>query len=137
MMKRGRKKGKWQAVKLNVQPITNITYFVDTKLDFSEATTYIVSAISTARNQNRQIICPSRKPAVLQYRSIPRQTPEGNISIGYGINWFEFYFVLVALTPYKIASSSTLILISASFLNLIQYPVTLALPKVVPNVWAR
>ncbi len=43
----------------------------------------------------------------------------------------------VASTPYRTAASSISIFISFSVLNLMQYPVTLALPIFFPYVWAK
>ncbi len=43
----------------------------------------------------------------------------------------------LALTPYRIASSSTSVFISFRVLNLMQYPLTLALPIFSPYVWAK
>src|ERR1039457_1103563 len=45
--------------------------------------------------------------------------------------------MLVCSIPYCIAALSTSIFISVSVLNLMQYPVTLALPSSCPNVWVR
>jgi hypothetical protein len=40
-------------------------------------------------------------------------------------------------TPYRIAASSISMFISFSVLNLMQYPLTLALPSSFPYVWAK
>src|SRR5215471_9016917 len=43
----------------------------------------------------------------------------------------------VNVTPHRIAASSISMFISSRVLNLMQYPVTLALPSSFPYVWAK
>lgn len=70
--------GKGKAVKLNTQPLTAGTNFIDTKADLTQATAYTVKAILNGKETggSKPFVIPANAP-VRQYRSISLQTPSG------------------------------------------------------------
>lgn len=70
--------GSGKAVKLNSQPMTAGTNFIDTKADLSQITTYTIKAIVNGKEtgDSKPFILPANAP-VQQFLSIPLQTPAG------------------------------------------------------------
>ncbi len=70
--------GSVKPVKLNEQPIANLTFFVDDKADLSKPNTYFVRPILKKKEQDRSAGFTLRADSpVRQYLSIPLQTPRG------------------------------------------------------------
>ena len=67
-----------QAVKLNHQPIADVTNFVDEKADLTKANSYFVRPVLNRKEQeaSKAFTLPANAPA-RQYLSIPLQTPQG------------------------------------------------------------
>jgi rhamnogalacturonan endolyase len=82
-----RKTGERPVVKLNNQPITQSTNFVDAKVDFSLANTYLVKAVINGVEQiaSKSYILAINAPSK-QYLNIPLKTPIGyapnDLSVG-------------------------------------------------------
>ena len=70
--------GSGKPVKLNAQPLTAGTNFIDTKADLTQTTAYMVNAIVNGRETSgsKPFMMPANAP-VRQYLSIPLQTPTG------------------------------------------------------------
>ena len=67
-----------KAVKLNHQPIADVTSFVDEKADLTKSNSYFVRPVLNRREQeaSKAFTLPANAPA-RQYLSIPLQTPQG------------------------------------------------------------
>ncbi|MDB5193717.1 MAG: hypothetical protein JWQ96_3280 [Segetibacter sp.] len=70
--------GSGKAVKLNGQPLTKGTNFIDTKSDSTQSNTYTVKAVVSGKETSgsKPFIIPANAP-VRQYLSIPLQTATG------------------------------------------------------------
>jgi rhamnogalacturonan endolyase len=69
--------GNSKAIKLNTQPLTKGTNFIDTKFDSSQSNSYLVKAILNGKEiAGKPFLLPAHAP-VRQYLSIPVQTPAG------------------------------------------------------------
>ena len=70
--------GSGKTVKLNAQPLTKGTNFIDTKFDSTQSNIYIVKAVVNGKETaaGKPFIIPANAP-VRQYLSIPLQTPKG------------------------------------------------------------
>jgi rhamnogalacturonan endolyase len=70
--------GSGKAVKLNAQPLTAGTNFIDTKANSTQSNAYSVKAIVSGKETvgSKPFIIPANAP-VRQYLSIPLQTPTG------------------------------------------------------------
>ncbi|WP_165501739.1 rhamnogalacturonan lyase [Pedobacter frigiditerrae] len=73
-----RKAGEKTAFKLNKQPITESTNYLDTKVDFSTANTYFIKAVINGIEQqaSKSFVLPVNAPSQ-QYLDIPLRTPVG------------------------------------------------------------
>ncbi|MEI6950457.1 rhamnogalacturonan lyase [Paraflavisolibacter sp. H34] len=73
-----RTSGGGKPVKLNAQPLTAGTNFIDTKADLTQTTAYTVTPIEKGRETGgtKPFMLPANAP-VRQYLSIPLQTPTG------------------------------------------------------------
>ncbi|HKQ73298.1 MAG TPA: rhamnogalacturonan lyase [Blastocatellia bacterium] len=65
-------------IKLNAKPLTEVTSFVDEKVDLTKAVSYFVRSIINGREResSKSFTLPANAP-VRQYLSIPLQTPQG------------------------------------------------------------
>ena len=95
------------------------------------------SLASLACEQGRQRLASRCRSKSEQPLSRIRQGGRVRCSLIHEQGQFEIYFLPEASSPYRIAASSRGRFISFSFLNLMQYPVTLAFPSVFPYVPAR
>ncbi|RDV17207.1 hypothetical protein DXT99_01495 [Pontibacter diazotrophicus] len=70
--------GTEKPVKLNPQPITGGTNFIDTKADFTQNTAYTVKTLVKGKETagSKPFVVPANAP-VAQYLSIPLKTPAG------------------------------------------------------------
>ncbi|MBC8125746.1 MAG: hypothetical protein H8M99_01175, partial [Gloeobacteraceae cyanobacterium ES-bin-144] len=73
-----RSTGPGKAVKLNNQPITDVTNFVDEKAALAKSNSYFIRPVSNQREQeaSKAFTLPAHAP-VGQYLSLPLQTPQG------------------------------------------------------------
>jgi len=82
-----RTSGNGAPVKLNAQPITQSTNYVDTKVDITKTTTYMVKAVLNGQEQeaSKPFVLAANAP-VQQYLNIHLQTPKGyspnDVSVG-------------------------------------------------------
>lgn len=76
-----RSTGPGKAVKLNNQPITDVTNFVDEKAALAKSNSYFIRPVSNQREQeaSKAFTLPAHAP-VGQYLSLPLQTPQGYAS---------------------------------------------------------
>ena len=67
-----------KAVKLNAQPIADVTSFIDAKVDFTKSNAYFIRPVLKGREQapSQSFALPANTTA-RQYLSIPLQTPNG------------------------------------------------------------
>jgi len=82
-----KKTGNGDPVKLNNEPITTATFFIDTKVDFTLPNAYFVKPILKNKEEegSKAFTLPANSP-IRQFLSIPLQTPAGytpnDISVG-------------------------------------------------------
>jgi rhamnogalacturonan endolyase len=82
-----RRTGSGGAVKLNAQPLTQSTNYIDGKVDPAQANTYFVKAIVDGKEleAGKSYTLPANSP-VQQYLNIPLKTPQGyspnDVSVG-------------------------------------------------------
>lgn len=65
-------------VKLNIKPITNVTFFVDEKADLTQQNSYFVKPVINKKEQQKSAKYElAGNSPIRQYLSVPLQTPQG------------------------------------------------------------